>query len=99
MSLDELHVIVRGRVQGVGFRNATQERAIELRLAGWVRNLGDGSVEVYARGDADAVSSMRGWLATGPALARVDSVQDLPATGEQRAICPRHHFVLLTGQN
>jgi acylphosphatase len=95
MSLDELHVIVRGRVQGVGFRDATQDRAIELRLIGWVRNLTDGSVEVYARGDADAVSAMRGWLASGPPMARVEEVHDLPATGQQRAISPAHHFVRL----
>jgi acylphosphatase len=95
VSLDELHVIVRGRVQGVGFRDATQNRAIALNLVGLVRNLNDGSVEAYARGGADAVSAMRGWLASGPPAARVEQVMDLPATGEQRALCPAHHFVRL----
>lgn len=95
MSLDELHVIVRGCVQGVGFRDATQKRAMELQLVGWVRNLSDGSVQVYARGTAEEVAALRGWLTCGPALAHVDSVEEHPATSAQRAICPAHHFVRL----
>jgi acylphosphatase len=95
VSLDELHVIVQGHVQGVGFRDATQARAMALRLVGWVRNLSDGSVQVYARGSADAVATLRAWLASGPPLARVDAVQERPATSAQRAVCPAHHFVRL----
>ncbi|MGL4576768.1 MAG: acylphosphatase [Burkholderiaceae bacterium] len=95
MNLDELHVIVRGRVQGVGFRDAVQEQAITLLLSGWVRNLADGGVQVYARGAADAVNTLRGWLAIGAAPARVDTVEDLPATGKQRALSPADHFIRL----
>jgi acylphosphatase len=92
-------VIVRGRVQGVGFRDAAQHQAITLRLAGWVRNLSGGGVQVYARGSAEAISTMRGWLASGPALAYVDTVEDLPATGRQRALSPAQHFVRLPTAN
>jgi acylphosphatase len=90
-----LHVRLHGRVQGVGFRDAAQHRAMALRVVGWVRNLSDGTLQVYARGDIDAVAAMRGWLASGPPAARVERVEELPATGEQRALCPAHHFVRL----
>lgn len=66
-------MIVRGRVQGVGFRWSTRERARELGLGGWVANLDDGGVEVSAEGDANAINEFVAWLRRGPASARVDS--------------------------
>ena len=58
-----MHVVVSGRVQGVGFRWFVREAAIALDLAGWVRNRPDGSVEVAADGDDDRVARVRDTLA------------------------------------
>ncbi|HSD16906.1 MAG TPA: acylphosphatase [Thermomonas sp.] len=66
--------IVRGKVQGVWFRAATQQQAERLGLRGHARNLADGSVEVVAAGTADAVDALERWLHAGPPLARVDAV-------------------------
>ncbi|WP_319415445.1 acylphosphatase [Marispirochaeta aestuarii] len=65
---------VHGRVQGVGFRYSTVRRAQTLRLAGYVRNRADGSVEVWAEGTAGALDSLYAWLQRGPSMARVDRV-------------------------
>jgi len=64
-------VLVTGRVQGVAFRWATRARAAELGVAGWVRNLDDGRVEVLAEGEEAAVEALVRWLAEGPPAARV----------------------------
>lgn len=72
-----LHVAVRGRVQGVGFRWFVRETARDLGLAGWVRNEGDGSVEVAAEGEMADIESLRVILQQGPAGATVSSVDDL----------------------
>lgn len=74
--------IVSGRVQGVGFRAATQDKARELALAGWVRNLPDGRVEAAAGGDRDAVAALNRWLEQGPPAARVDSVDEQPTEAD-----------------
>jgi len=66
--------IVSGRVQGVYYRAATVAEAERLQLRGWARNLNDGTVEVVACGDADAVSRLAGWLWQGPPAARVAGV-------------------------
>jgi acylphosphatase len=79
-----LHVVVRGRVQGVGFRWFVRERATELNLAGWVKNRADGCVEVEAEGDASAIARLRDALREGPHGASVSSVDDLAAPGESR---------------
>jgi acylphosphatase len=65
--------IVRGRVQGVGFRASTGEVARELGLAGWVRNLPDGAVEVEAEGEEPALRELERFLRQGPRMARVQS--------------------------
>jgi acylphosphatase len=69
-------VIVRGRVQGVGFRFSTQRRAAELGAAGWVRNRADGSVEAVFEGDPASVDAMLAFCRTGPRHALVDSVDE-----------------------
>jgi acylphosphatase len=76
--------VVRGRVQGVGFRAAATNEARRLRLTGWVRNLFDGTVEVEAQGDDDAAEAFLAWLRRGPSYAHVTSVNPewLPATGD-----------------
>ncbi len=68
------HAVVRGRVQGVGFRMHTQREAQRLRLRGYVRNLPDGSVEVEAGGPSDAIDALLEWLRRGPPSARVESL-------------------------
>ena len=67
--------LIRGKVQGVWFRASTREIAVHLGLAGHARNLPDGSVEVVAIGDAEAIRRLGDWLQVGPPLARVDEVQ------------------------
>ncbi len=66
---------VAGRVQGVGFRASTRREAERLGLAGYARNLDDGSVEVLAVGAEAALSAIAEWLQHGPRFARVDAMQ------------------------
>jgi acylphosphatase len=68
--------IVRGRVQGVGFRWFVEREAHILQIAGWVRNNPDGSVEVMAMGTRDQLSGLRSRLQEGPRAARVDDVEE-----------------------
>ncbi len=74
MAQKRVHFIVRGRVQGVYFRAATQREARRLGITGWVKNRNDGSVEVVAEGDEDSIKELTGWASHGPSAARVDSV-------------------------
>jgi acylphosphatase len=68
--------VVRGRVQGVGFRWFVEREAHMLGIAGWVRNNSDGSVEVLAIGTWDQLSGLRSRLRQGPRAARVDDVEE-----------------------
>ena len=70
-----LHVWVRGRVQGVFFRDSTQRRATALGLAGWVRNLSDGRVEALFVGEERACSDALDFVAVGPPSAVVAGVE------------------------
>jgi acylphosphatase len=65
---------VIGRVQGVGFRWFVREQARALQLAGWVRNLPSGSVELYAEGPVTALDKLETALRAGPPGARVERV-------------------------
>lgn len=78
-----LHFKIAGQVQGVGFRYTMCNKARRLRLAGWVRNCNDGSVEAVAVGDNEALQRLVEWTEHGPAGARVDSVQVTAATTTQ----------------
>jgi len=75
MGLEARQTIVRGLVQGVGFRHHTKVRARELGIAGWVRNLPDGTVEVWAEGEASVLDQLDSWLRSGPAGARVEALE------------------------
>ena len=77
-------LLIRGRVQGVGFRWSLMEEARQLGLDGWVRNRNDGSVEALVAGPVEAVDTLTLWAHRGPPHARVDWVgcQDEP-TGER----------------
>ncbi len=74
-----LRVMIGGRVQGVCFRHYTRQKAIELGIGGWVRNLPDGHVEALINGPGAKIDAMLGWLAHGPDDARVTSCTATPA--------------------
>ena len=68
------HVHVSGVVQGVAFRYYAQQKAEELGVSGWVRNLPDGRVEAVFEGDPDRVGEAIAWCESGPSSAQVDDV-------------------------
>lgn len=74
MSLKQVHLYVRGRVQGVYFRAAAQREARRLGLTGWVKNRADGTVELLAEGDEEGIKELIGWAHRGPGASRVDAV-------------------------
>ena len=76
------HLIISGRVQGVGFRFYTQRKARELGVTGWVRNRRDGGVEAMVQGSAGAVESMIAWARRGPPSAVVAEVKIADGNGE-----------------
>ena len=82
--MKRVRVIVSGRVQGVFFRAECEQMAVSNGLAGWVRNLPDGSVEAAFEGLDAAVDSAIAWCRVGPSLARVEAVDvsDEPPMGE-----------------
>ncbi len=69
-----IRAVVEGSVQGVGFREATRHRALELGVMGWVRNAEDGTLLVHAEGSERAVEGLVGFLHAGPRMARVCEV-------------------------
>ncbi|MDE2491080.1 MAG: acylphosphatase [Elusimicrobia bacterium] len=74
--LTRRHLLVRGRVQGVGFRWFARGEAETLGLSGWVRNREDGTVEAEAEGDAQALTTFVERLRVGCPSARVDSIEE-----------------------
>jgi len=80
--------VVRGRVQGVGFRWFVEREAHILQIAGWVRNNHDGSVEVLAIGSREQLAGLRSRLQEGPRAARVDDVEE----SEAEPIAGLHSF-------
>ena len=70
---------VSGRVQGVGFRFFAERTAVSLGVSGYVRNLLDGRVEVYAIGSAEQMDALNSALRRGPRMAAVDRVEELDA--------------------
>lgn len=74
MNTARVRLVVLGKVQGVFYRHSTREKARELGLSGWVRNLSDGSVEVEASGARTMVERLISWCRRGPANACVEDV-------------------------
>jgi acylphosphatase len=72
--MERWRLIVSGRVQGVGYRQALCQRAQALGLGGWVRNRSDGRVELEAEGCSHDLEQLRIWCESGPAGAQVSSV-------------------------
>ena len=75
MSMQRVHVIISGEVQGVAFRANCQRQATALGVTGWVRNLWDGSVEALFEGPSSAVEAMLRWCHRGPSSAVVTGVE------------------------
>lgn len=75
--MESIHLEVRGRVQGVGFRWHVIRIARELGLAGWIRNRPDGIVELAAAGERDALTRLEAAVSAGPPGARVEEVRKL----------------------
>src|ERR1700728_474771 len=80
------HVVIRGRVQGIGFRAWTEYTALERGLQGWVRNRRDGSVEAVLVGPPDVVAAMIEACKEGPRGARVESVDQREGTRDELAL-------------
>lgn len=70
-----LHILLGGRVQGVGFRAAAAQMAADLGLNGWVRNLPSGKVEASFEGMSAQLERAKRWCETGPRFARVDHIE------------------------
>jgi acylphosphatase len=71
--------VISGRVQGVGFRWFVEREAVQIGIAGWVRNRDNGEVEVMATGTREQHSALRARLQEGPRAARVDQVHESSA--------------------
>src|SRR5947208_15090274 len=82
-AIEAKRYVVRGRVQGVGFRWFVEREAHMLGIAGWVRNNHDGSVEVLAQGTRDQLAGLHSRLREGPRAARVDAVEVSDASAAQ----------------
>ncbi|RPI46819.1 MAG: acylphosphatase [Betaproteobacteria bacterium] len=83
------HLVIVGRVQGVGFRHGMARKAAELGIRGWVRNRLDSTVEAMVQGDPDAVAAMIAWARHGPRSALVERVEVEPGEGEFTAFVAR----------
>jgi acylphosphatase len=75
-----VHVMIRGRVQGVGFRAFVEHEALSRGVRGWVRNRMDGAVEAVFVARPELIDDMIGACRTGPRSGKVDSIEQRPAT-------------------
>ena len=69
-----IHAVVSGKVQGVFFRDSARQKAEELTLTGWIKNLDNGDVELMACGERDPIMVLTEWLWEGPTSAEVSNV-------------------------
>jgi acylphosphatase len=76
--LKTIHVVIRGRVQGVFFRSSLKNVADDIFVTGWTRNLEDGTVEAVLQGEENNVRRVIDWCHIGPSNARVESVCETP---------------------
>jgi len=84
VGIKRYHLIISGRVQGVSYRVSAWEKAKQLDLTGWVRNLSDGRVEIVIEGEVDVLDQMTAWAGQGPRFAQVSDVDitEKAASGE-----------------
>jgi acylphosphatase len=80
------HVVISGRVQGVGYRAFVEDEVVSLNLRGWVRNRRNGTVEAVFVGPADAVETVIGACRRGPWAARVDSIIEREGRADELAL-------------
>ncbi|VAX31565.1 Acylphosphate phosphohydrolase, putative [hydrothermal vent metagenome] len=83
MEIKAVHIVVRGRVQGVWFRGSAQSFACELGLTGWAKNCPDGTVEIHAEGAGVKLNEFIKWCETGPPLADVTGVDVTPVPAKE----------------
>jgi acylphosphatase len=83
-------LVIRGRVQGVGYRYAMTEVAAACGAAGWVRNRSDGTVEAFVQGESAVVGAVIAWCRRGPSLAQVAAVDVTPAATDPAITAFRH---------
>jgi len=84
--METRQITVKGRVQGVGYRDALRRQAEKLGVTGWVRNRSDGSVEALLQGSAEALDALVSWARRGPPAASVGEVlTGVPAAEHDRA--------------
>ena len=88
MAARRVHLLIRGRVQGVGFRWFVREEGRRLGVSGWVRNRGDGAVELEAVGEERALQTLERAVRSGPAGAVVEAVEALAAGTDERLPYP-----------
>ena len=81
--MKQLHIIIKGHVQGVFFRTETKQKADELGVSGWVKNCDDGSVEIFSQGTEEALKILEEWCRKGPASAEVQNVRRKDCTSEK----------------
>ena len=84
MGIVRYHLIIKGKVQGVGYRMSAYEVAVKLGITGWGTNRYDGSVELIAESDEITLQQLVSWAKEGPVYADVSEVitEELAATGE-----------------
>lgn len=70
-----IHIIISGRVQGVGFRYFLREKALFLGVKGWVKNNSDGTVEVFLQGEEELLLKLKEYCSKGPTLAKVSDIK------------------------
>lgn len=88
-------VVIRGRVQGVGYRAWTEYTAEMRAIEGWVRNRRDGSVEAVLAGTPEAVAQMIGLCRQGPPGARVEAIEECEATTDEFGLRGSYRFAVL----
>jgi acylphosphatase len=88
-------VVIRGRVQGVGYRAWTEYTAEGREIEGWVRNRRDGSVEAVFAGEAQIVREMIDLCRKGPPGSRVDAIEEREATAEELDLRGGYRFAVL----
>lgn len=69
-----VHLIARGRVQGVWFRASTQDQALQLGVCGWAKNCADGTVEIHAEAEKEILEQFVNWCKKGPPAAQVSAL-------------------------
>lgn len=83
---------ITGTVQGVNYRASAREQAQDLELTGWVRNTGDGAVELLVGGEGPAVDALLRWCRSGPRRAHVEDVETREAETEELTTLPESGF-------